>query len=29
MLIGWDLGMYETFSIWRMLLMGAVFSGIC
>ena len=28
MLIGWALGMYETFSIWRMLLMGAVFSGI-
>ena len=29
MLIGWIFGMYETFSIWRMLLMGAVFSGIC
>ena len=28
MLIGWAFGMYETFSIWRMLLMGAVFSGI-
>ena len=28
MLIGWALGMYETFSIWRMLLMGAVFSVI-
>ena len=28
MLIGWALGMYEAFSIWRMLLMGAVFSGI-
>lgn len=28
MLIGWALGMYETFSIWRMLLMGSVFSGI-
>ena len=28
MLIGWALGMYWTFSIWRMLLMGAVFSGI-
>ena len=28
MLIGWIFGMYETFSIWRMLLMGAVFSGI-
>ena len=28
MLVSWALGMYETFSIWRMLLMGAVFSGI-
>ena len=28
MLIGWAFGMYETFSIWRMLLMGTVFSGI-
>ena len=28
MLIGWALGMYEAFSIWRMLLMGAVISGI-
>ena len=28
MLIGLALGMYEAFSIWRMLLMGAVFSGI-
>lgn len=28
MLIGWAFGMYETFSIWRMLLMGCVFSGI-
>ena len=28
MLIGWAFGMYETFSIWRMLLMGSVFSGI-
>ena len=28
MLIGWALGMYETFSFWRMLLMGVVFSGI-
>ena len=28
MLIGWAFGMYEAFSIWRMLLMGAVFSGI-
>ena len=28
MLIGWIFGMYETFSIWRMFLMGAVFSGI-
>ena len=28
MLIGWAFGMYETFSIWRMLLMGVVFSGI-
>ena len=28
MLIGWALGMYEAFSIWRMLLMGAVLSGI-
>ena len=28
MLIGWAFGMYETFSIWRMFLMGAVFSGI-
>ncbi len=28
MLIGWALGMYETFSIWRMLLMEVVFSGI-
>ena len=28
MLIGWAFGMYETFSIWWMLLMGAVFSGI-
>ena len=28
MLIGWIFGMYETFSISRMLLMGVVFSGI-
>ena len=28
MLIGWAFGMFETFSVWRMLLMGAVFSGI-
>lgn len=28
MLIGWAFGMYETFSIWRMLLMGSIFSGI-
>ena len=28
MLVSWALGMYEAFSIWRMLLMGAVFSGI-
>ena len=28
MLIGWALGMYEAFSICRMLLMGAVLSGI-
>ena len=28
MLISWIFGMYETFSIWRMLLMGAVSSGI-
>ena len=28
MLIGWAFGMYGTFSIWRMLLMGTVFSGI-
>ena len=28
MLIGWAFGMYETFSIWRMLLMGCIFSGI-
>lgn len=28
MLIGWAFGMYEAFSIWRMLLMGAVFAGI-
>ena len=28
MLIGWALGMYEAFSIWRMFLMGTVFSGI-
>ncbi|MEE0235984.1 MAG: hypothetical protein UD961_07480 [Bacteroidales bacterium] len=28
MLIGWAFGMYEAFSIWRMLLMGEVFSGI-
>ena len=28
MLIGWAFGMYEAFSIWRMLLMGVVFSGI-
>ena len=28
MRIGGAFGMYETFSIWRMLLMGAVFSGI-
>ena len=28
MLIGWAFGMFEAFSVWRMLLMGAVFSGI-
>ena len=28
MLVGWAFGMFETFSVWRMLLMGAVFSGI-
>lgn len=28
MLIGWAFGMFETFSVWRMLLMGSVFSGI-
>lgn len=28
MLIGWAFGMFETFSVWRMLLMGAVFSGL-
>lgn len=28
MLVSWALGMYEAFSIWRMLLMGSVFSGI-
>ena len=28
MLISWAFGMFETFSVWRMLLMGAVFSGI-
>ena len=28
MLIGWAFGMYETFSFWRMLLMGCIFSGI-
>ena len=28
MLVSWAFGMYETFSIWRMFLMGAVFSGI-
>lgn len=28
MLIGWAFGMYETFSIWRMLLIGCIFSGI-
>ena len=28
MLIGWAFGMYETFSFWRMLLMGCIFSSI-
>ena len=28
MLIGWAFGMYEAFSIWRMLLMGCIFSCI-
>ena len=28
MIIGWAFGMFENFNFWKMLLMGAVFSGV-